>query len=60
MTDAYYLGLVTDLLASLPVVEQIANNSCPTMWLDGSPCEPAYHVGNIAFCIAADITYGVY
>lgn len=60
MSDIYYLCLVTDLLANLPIVEEIANNSCPTIWLDGTPCEYVYHIYNIAFCIAEDLTYGVY
>lgn len=57
MNNHYYLCILTSMLAELPVVEHIANNSCPTIWLDGTLCEPIYHLHNIAFCIAEEITY---
>jgi len=49
MNCNYYLGLVIDLIANLPEFQNIVENTCPTMWLDGSICPPADDTINKAF-----------
>ena len=45
----YYIGLVTGLIAQYPAFEQIVSSTCPTRWIDGTVCPPAYDTMNKAF-----------
>lgn len=49
MSDNYYRGLVTGLIAQYPAFKQIVSSTCPTRWIDGTVCPPAHDAYNKAF-----------
>ena len=57
MSNEYYLGLVTDLIANLPEFQYIVENTCPTRWLDGSVCPPGDDTYNKAYMEAGFLEY---
>lgn len=53
--NKYYLGIIMDLILSIPEFQKIAEECCPTYWLDGTKCSPSEHAENIAFMEAEHI-----
>lgn len=59
MSYKYYILLLTNLLETLPIMEEIAKECCPTYYLDGTPCSPRDHLSNICYCTAEELCYEI-